>query len=144
MPTHAETRTLPYSPEQMFKLVADVEHYPEFLPWCTAIRVQHRKADVIHADMMIGFKMFREKFTTEVQLTPHQRIDVSYSNGPFKYLNNFWIFEPTQDGGCKIDFYIEFEFRSIILQKTIGIVFNEAVQKMINAFEVRAEKIYAS
>jgi len=142
MPTHAEKRTLAYTPEQMFDLVADVERYPEFLPWCTAVRIHHRKGNEIMSDMVIGFKMFREKFTTRVLLHPSRRIDVEYTNGPFKYLNNHWIFEPAPDGGCTVDFYIKFEFKSKILQSAIGLVFNEAVQKMISAFESRAKSIY--
>jgi coenzyme Q-binding protein COQ10 len=99
---------------------------------------------MINADMIIGFKVFREKFTTRVTLNPPRRIDVEYLDGPFKYLNNHWIFKPIDDGACEIDFYVDFEFKSILLQKAIGAVFNEAVQKMINAFEARAHRIYGN
>lgn len=141
MPTHAEKRHLPYPPGELYNLVADIEKYPQFLPWCAALRVKKRDKNQITADMVIGFKMFRESFTTRVTLTPETRVDVEYLNGPFKYLNNHWIFEPGEDGGCIIDFYIDFEFRSALLQKAIGVVFNEAVGKMINAFESRAHKV---
>jgi len=145
MPTHAEKRYLPYPPEDLYALVADIEKYPEFLPWCIALRIRSREENVLNSDMMIGFKIFREKFTTRVTLqpdyTPNPRIDVEYLNGPFKYLNNHWIFEEGEQGGCVIDFYVDFEFRSPLLQKAIGVVFNEAVGKMINAFEVRADKL---
>jgi coenzyme Q-binding protein COQ10 len=141
MPTHAEKRHLPYPPGDLYALVADIEEYPEFLPWCAALRIKKRDGNQITADMVIGFKMFRERFTTRVTLTPETRVDVEYLNGPFKYLNNHWIFEAAEDGGCTIDFYIDFEFRSALLQKAIGVVFNEAVGKMINAFETRAHKV---
>jgi len=141
MPTHAEKRYLPYPPTDLYDLVADIEKYPEFLPWCMALRVRNRDGNVLSSDMVIGFKMFRESFTTRVTLNPSHRIDVEYLNGPFRYLNNHWIFEDGENGGCVIDFYVDFEFRSILLQKAIGVVFNEAVTKMINAFEVRADNV---
>lgn len=144
MPTHAEKRQLPYPPEDLYALVSDIERYPVFLPWCIGLRVRKREAHVITADMIIGFKVFREKFTTRVTLDPKTRIDVEYLNGPFKYLNNHWIFNPVGEGGCEIDFFVDFEFKSLILQKAIGVVFNEAVQKMIDAFEARAHQIYGS
>jgi coenzyme Q-binding protein COQ10 len=144
MPTHAETKVLPYTPEQLFKLVASVETYPEFLPWCVGARIKERSETFIAADLVIGFKMFREHFTSHVTLdqdTP--RIDVEYKDGPFKYLNNHWVFMPHPDG-CEIDFFVDFEFKSMILQKTIGLLFNEAVQRMITAFEHRAHALYGS
>ena len=146
MPTHAEKKRLPHAPEQMFELVLDVEKYPEFLPWCVATRVRSRESgedgETIVADMVIGYKMFRERFTSKVVLNrPGLRIDVAYSEGPFKYLNNHWVFE--KDGeGTIVDFYVDFEFRSRILQKLIGTVFNEAVKIMVHAFEKRAIKTY--
>jgi coenzyme Q-binding protein COQ10 len=143
MPTHAEKRLLPFTHEKLYNLVSDVEKYPDFLPWCIALRVRSREVNMINADMIIGFKVFREKFSTRVTLNPPRRIDVEYLDGPFKYLNNHWIFKPI-DGACEIDFYVDFEFKSILLQKAIGAVFNEAVQKMINAFEARAHRIYGN
>ena len=142
MPTHAEQRILPHTREQLFELVSDIEKYPDFLPWCIATRVRQQTEDTSISDMVIGFKMFREKFTTKVVLRRPGRIDVSYFEGPFKYLNNHWIFEPHGNGACLIDFYVDFEFRSKILQATIGTVFNEAVRRMISAFEKRADKLY--
>ncbi len=94
MPTHAEKRVLPHTPERLFELVADVDRYDEFLPWCRAARVTKREGNVIHADLVIGFKMFREKFSSKVTLSRPDRIDVEYSHGPFKYLNNHWKFIP--------------------------------------------------
>ena len=171
MPTHAEKRRMPHSPEEMFALVADIDKYPEFLPWCVGTRITSRKGEVVLADMVIGYKMFREKFTSRVTLypestdrevrsttdeytpvergaateggtTPTPRIDVQYMDGPFKYLNNHWIFLPEPDGTCTVDFYVDFEFRSKLLQKMIGAVFNEAVKIMVHAFEKRADTIY--
>ena len=143
MATHAERRALPYTPEQMYALVADVGRYPEFLPWCRAARVTLRDGDVLHADLVIGFKIFRERFTSKVTLSPPDRIHVEYIKGPMRHLNNHWRFEP-HDKGCIIDFYVDFEFRSALLQGAIGLLFNEAVRRMVAAFETRAKALYGS
>jgi coenzyme Q-binding protein COQ10 len=142
MPTHAERRALPYTPEQLFDIVADIERYPEFLPWCVATRVSAREGNVITADVVIGFKMFRERFTTRDVLDRPRRIDVSYREGPFKYLNNHWLFEPEGEGACAVDFYIDFEFKTRLLQMAMGRLFNEAVKVMVSAFEKRARAIH--
>lgn len=142
MPTHAEKRVLPFSPEQMFDLVADVERYPEFLPWCVAARVRDHDGNAFIADMVIGFKMFRERFTTKDVLDRPRRIDVTYFEGPFKHLNNHWVFESDGAGGCRIDFYIDFEFHSRLLQRVIGALFNEAVRILVSSFEKRAIALY--
>ena len=145
MPTHAEKKRLPYTPAEMFDLVADIEKYPEFLPWCVGTRIRSREGNLVVADMIIGYKMFRERFTSRVTLDRPDRIDVEYSEGPFKYLQNHWIFEPDGPGneqGTCIDFFVDFEFKSRILQAMIGVVFGEAVRIMVNAFERRAETIY--
>lgn len=143
MPTHAEKRIVPYTPEQIFDLVADVERYPEFLPWCVATRVRRREGpNSFVADLVIGFKVFRERFTSTVGLTRPHRIDVVYREGPFYHLTNHWVFEKDDVGNCIIDFYIDFEFRSRTMQKIIGSLFNQAVQRMVGAFEKRARAIY--
>jgi len=142
MPTHAERRRLPYKPEQLFDLVADIERYPEFLPWCVGARVRERKGNAIIGDLIIGYRMVRERFTSNIVLARPGHIDVSYSEGPFRYLTNHWEFEPEPDGGCTIDFYVDFEFRSRVLQKIIEVLFNEAVRRMVGAFEARARKLY--
>lgn len=145
MPTHAEKRALPYSPEEMYRLVADVDRYPEFLPWCLGARIRKREGAIFWADLVIGFKMVRERFTSRVELNPEgRRIDVSYTEGPFKYLNNHWIFEPGPDGGTVIDFYVDFEFRNRVLQSIMGALFGEAVARMVAAFEKRAHDLYGS
>jgi coenzyme Q-binding protein COQ10 len=143
MPTHAEKRDLPYRPEQLFDLVADIERYPEFLPWCVAARIRSREGDIIVADLVIGFKMIRERFTSIVKPDrAGHRIDVSYAEGPFRYLNNHWKFLPEGESRTRVDFFVDFEFRSILLQKVIGALFNEAVRRMVAAFEHRAQQLY--
>jgi len=145
MPTYAEKRTLPYRPGQLFDLVADIERYPEFLPWCVGSRVTRRDGNIIWGDLMVGFKVFRESFTSKVTLNRPDRIDVQYINGPFRYLNNHWLFHP-EDGGqaTTIEFYIDFEFHSRVLQAVVQTAFNEAVRRMVHAFERRAGEIYGS
>jgi coenzyme Q-binding protein COQ10 len=141
MPRHEEKRVLPYSQDQLFQLVADVERYPDFLPWCVASRIKKRDGAVFFADLVIGFKMVRERFTSKVTLTEPDRVDVTYTDGPFHHLVNHWIFNP-QDGGTEIDFFVDFEFRSKLLQTLIGPLFGEAVKMMVSAFEKRAKQLY--
>ena len=142
MPTHHETRFLTQTAEQLFDLVSDVDDYPNFLPWCVGLRVTSRDDNEIRADMVVGFKMLREKFTSRVTLTPKERIDVEYLDGPFRYLENRWLFID-KDGGCEIDFFIDFEFRSRLLRKIMEPLFHEAVRRMVRAFEKRATERYA-
>ncbi|NQV83158.1 MAG: type II toxin-antitoxin system RatA family toxin [Rhodospirillales bacterium] len=146
MPTHAEKRLIHHAPQQMFDLVADIEKYPEFLPWCVATRIREKGqedgTDMLIADMVIGYKVFREKFSTKVLCQAPQRIDVTYFDGPFKYLTNHWVFEAQGNDACMIDFYVDFEFKSRFFQAAIGTVFNEAVKRMIQAFEKRADALY--
>jgi coenzyme Q-binding protein COQ10 len=146
MPTHVEKRHLPYTKEQIYGVVADVERYPEFLPWCSACRIRKRESDgrTFYADMVVSFKMFRERFTSKVTPHPTELIEVEYIDGPFRYLINRWHFADAKDGGCILDFYIDFEFRSRILQKVIGLVFSEAVQRMVRAFELRLRTLYGA
>ncbi|MEY4860206.1 MAG: hypothetical protein RLZZ235_2373, partial [Pseudomonadota bacterium] len=141
MPTHAEKKVLRYSQEQLFDMVADVARYPEFLPWCVGARVLSRDEQVLVADLTIGFRMFRETFRSRVGLNKPGHIHVTYENGPFRYLNNHWRFTPVA-GGTEVDFFVDFEFRSRILQVAIGVVFNEAVRLMVRAFERRALHLY--
>jgi coenzyme Q-binding protein COQ10 len=142
MQSHAEKKHLPHTSEQMFQLVSDVEKYSEFLPWCISTRIRSQEGNELIADMVIGYKMFREGFTSKVTLTKPKRIDVTYSHGPFKYLYNHWIFKSEPDGSCIVDFYVEFEFRSYLMEKIIGVVFNEAVKKMVHSFEKRAISVF--
>tara|TARA_R110002094_G_scaffold77765_3_gene84236 strand:+ start:1100 stop:1552 length:453 start_codon:yes stop_codon:yes gene_type:complete len=146
MPTHSETKELPYSADQMYALVADVAKYPQFLPWTAAARV--RRDDVVgdhrvmEADLVISFKVFRERFTSRVLLWPETRkIDTTYLDGPFRHMVSNWHFEDA-DQGCLVHFHVDFEFRNAILQGIIGMVFNEAMQRVVRAFEARAHDLY--
>ncbi len=141
MPTHAEKRLLRYTPEQLFDLVADVRRYPEFLPWCVGARVISRNENELVADLTIGFKLFRETFRSHVTLERPHHVHVRYLNGPFRYLNNHWRFNAVP-GGTEVDFFVDFEFHSRLLQAVIGTVFNEAVRLMVRAFERRAMQMY--
>ena len=143
MPVHAERKLLPYAPEQMWDLVADVDRYPQFLPWCAGAKVRSRSETELVADLTIGFGPFRESFTSRVTLDRPHRVQVKYENGPFRYLNNQWLFEPDPKG-CRVSFFVDFEFRSKLLQRAIGVVFNEAVRLMVNAFLKRARDIYGT
>jgi coenzyme Q-binding protein COQ10 len=142
MPEHRESRVLPYTQAQMFDLVADVEHYPQFLPWCVACRITSRPSPTeFTADLAVGFKMVREQFSSRVTLTPSSHIVVQYLKGPFQYLRNEWTFTPEGEG-VRIDFFLNFEFRSRLLQALIGTLFEEAVRRMVAAFEARARQLY--
>ncbi len=146
MTTYTEKKLVPYSPPQLFALVADVAKYPSFLPWCVGARIRSHVGNDLVADLTIGFGPFRESFTSRVTLFPPDAtgncsIKVEYENGPFKYLHNRWHFAPHPEG-CMVDFYVDFEFRNFVLQKAIGAVFTEAVRLMVNAFLKRARTVY--
>ncbi len=141
MPTHAERRVIAYSAEQLFDLVADVESYPKFLPWCAGSRLISRTDDQLLSDLTIGFGPFRETFTSRVELDRPRTVKVHYERGPFRYLNNVWTFTP-DPRGCLVNFRVEFEFKSRMLRAAIGVVFNEAVKLMVGAFLKRARDIY--
>ena len=144
MPRHAETRRLPYSPEQMFDLVADVARYGEFLPWVAAVRVRSDSPTEMVADLVVGFKALREKFTSRVEKQRPERIHVDYLEGPLEHLRNDWSFRPDGAGGCMVDFAVDFAFRSRIFEAIAGQVFDRALRKMIGAFETRADALYGS
>ena len=142
---HHETRVVAYSADQMFDLVADVARYPEFLPWVTAARIKTRSDDGFVADVLVGFKSFREKFTSRVILDrPSHTIVAAYLEGPFRHLTNRWRFETNAGGGCTIDFDIDFEFKLRLLERLIGSLFDRAVMKMTDAFETRAAALYGN
>ena len=147
MPEHKENRVVVYSAKQMYDLVADVESYPEFLPWCAAARINSVISDspkeVISADLVISFKVFRERFCSEVKLNQNElSIQTKYLDGPFKYMNSTWNFNDCPEG-CIVNFFVDFEFKNKILQSIIGIVFNEAMQRVVRAFEKRAKELYS-
>ncbi len=141
MPRHAETRQLPYSAEQMFDLVADIGRYDEFLPWVQAMRIVSHEGNIVTADMIVGFKMVRERFTSRVTLDRPGHIHVEYLNGPLKYLRNEWTFRDTPTG-CEIDFLVDFEFRNRMFETLAGMFFGEAFKRMVGAFETRAAVVY--
>ncbi|MEO0654219.1 MAG: type II toxin-antitoxin system RatA family toxin [Pseudomonadota bacterium] len=146
MPTHSETRSLPYTAQQMYDLVADVAKYPEFIPWCAAARIRSvtpkGAAQVMAADLVISFKVFRERFGSRVVLHPAEsRIDTDYLDGPFRHMHSTWAFRDI-DGGCEVDFFVDFEFKNAILQSVIGVVFNDAMLRIVRAFERRAQALY--
>ena len=142
MPTHRETRVLPYTPEQVYDLVADIARYPEFLPWVRATRVTSNDGHLLVADMVIGFKMVRERFTSRVRLDRPHTLRVDYVSGPLKRLTNEWRFTP--DGrGCRVDFAVDFEFSSRTFERLAGAFFGEAFRRMVAAFEARAAALYA-
>lgn len=142
MPKHSETRQLPYTPEQMFDLVADVARYPEFLPWVTAIRVRSNSDTQMVADMIVGFKGLRETFASRVEKQRPGHIRVDYLEGPLKHLHNDWKFRPDGQGGCLVDFCVDFAFKNRVFEMLAGQVFDRALRKMINAFEERAARLY--
>jgi len=144
MPKHNETRALPYTPEQMYDLVADVGRYGEFLPWVSAIRVRSNSATQMVADMIVGFKGLRETFTSKVEKRRPNEIHVDYVDGPLKYLHNDWRFRPDGKGGCLVDFCVDFAFKNRVFEMLAGQVFDRALRKMIGAFETRAAALYGS
>ena len=141
MPKYAERRLLPFTDEQLFDLVADVERYPEFLPWCIAARVKRREGNVLSAELVIGFKFVRARYTSRIVLDRPRAIDVGYEEGPFRQLSNRWALTP-DPLGCWVDFFVDFEFRSKLLDRLIGPLFEEAVHRMVAAFENRATRLY--
>jgi coenzyme Q-binding protein COQ10 len=138
---HRETRIVPYPADLMYRVVAEVEHYPEFLPWVAGLRVKSRSEDMVMAEMLVGYGSFREKYTSRVTLDPqNRRIDVVQTEGPFRKLENHWRFTPA-DGGCEVDFAIDFAFRNRILGAVAGATFEKVLLKMTEAFEARAKTL---
>lgn len=141
MPRHNEQRLLPWTPEQLFDLVADVERYPEFLPWVAAIRVRERSEQELVADLSVGFRALRETFTSRVRLDRPDAIAVEYLSGPLKYLHNDWRFVP-ENGGTRLHFTVDFAFKSRLFERLAGAFFSDAFKRMVASFEARAEKLY--
>ncbi|MDX8352012.1 type II toxin-antitoxin system RatA family toxin [Cognatiyoonia sp. IB215182] len=146
MPSHSETKVLPYTAKQMYDLVADVANYPEFLPWTAAARIRstqdYGEKVVLLADLVISFKVFRERFGSRVTLWPGEnRIDTEYLDGPVRYLESQWQFKEV-DGGCEVSFAVDFEFKNRLLQGAANVFFNDAMQRVVRAFERRAAALY--
>ncbi len=144
MPRHTETRRLPYSPDQMFDLVADVARYGEFLPWVVAVRVRANSETEMLADLVVGFRALRERFTSRVEKQRPERIHVDYVEGPLEHLRNEWRFRPDGAGGCLVDFAVDFAFRNRLFEAIAGQMFDRALRKMIGAFEERAARLYGA
>lgn len=130
----------------MYDLVGDVAKYPEFLPWCAAARIRRTyeagEGQVMEADLVISFKVFRERFGSRVtRFDAKKKIDTEYLDGPFKYMRSDWQFEDVE-GGCNVSFHVDFEFKNAVLQGIIGVVFNEAMHRIVRAFEQRAADLY--
>ncbi len=142
MPRHSETRYLPYTPEQMFEMVADVARYDEFLPWVVAVRIRSSSETETVADLVVGFNAFKERFTSRVTKERPTAICVDYIEGPLKYLKNDWRFEPASDGGTEVFFSVDFAFRSRIFEALAGQMFDRALRRMTDAFERRAATLY--
>ena len=142
MPRHSETRHLPYTPEQLFDLVADVERYNEFLPWVVAVRIRSASDREIIADLVVGFSAFKERFTSRVVKHRPDRICVDYIEGPLKYLHNEWEFERAADGGTNLHFSVDFAFKSRLFETLAGQMFDRALRRMTGAFERRAAALY--
>jgi coenzyme Q-binding protein COQ10 len=138
---HRETRIVPYPVALMYRVVAEVEHYPQFLPWVAGLRVKSRTAEVVIAEMLVGYGGFREKYTSRVTLDALQhRIDVVQTDGPFRKLENHWVFTPVE-GGCEVDFAIDFAFKNRILGAVAGAAFEKVLMTMTQAFEARAKTL---
>jgi coenzyme Q-binding protein COQ10 len=145
MLSHIEQKTLSYTPQQMFDLVADVARYKEFLPWCVGSRINSRDSDdVFYADLIVGYKMIRERFSSKVVLENSNHITIEYLRGPLKHLTNHWRFSEAEDGGCVIDFSVEFEFQNKMLQGLAQVFFQEVITRMVGAFEARAHDVYGA
>ncbi len=142
MPRHSETRHLPYTPEQLFDLVADVGNYDEFLPWVVAVRIRSSSEQVTVADLIVGFSAFKERFTSRVVKERPTRICVDYVEGPLKYLHNEWTFDRAADGGTKVHFSVDFAFKSRLFESLAGQMFDRALRRMTGAFEQRAAALY--
>ncbi|PEQ11260.1 ubiquinone-binding protein [Novosphingobium sp. PC22D] len=142
MPGIHEVRQLPYSAEQMFDLVADVDRYPEFLPWVVATRVKSDSETEMIADMLVGFKALKEKFTSRVEKRRAEEIRVHYVDGPLKDLDNLWRFRALGENACEIEFDVDFAFRNPLFEKLAGQYFDRAFRKMVAAFEERAADLY--
>lgn len=144
MPKHNETRALPFTAAQMFDLVADVARYGEFLPWVAGVRIKSDSDSEMIADLLVGFKAIKEKFTSRVQKDRPHMIRVDYLDGPMKYLLNEWTFRDAPGGGCEVDFMVDFQFKSRVFESIAGQVFDRALMKMTDAFVARAEALYSS
>jgi coenzyme Q-binding protein COQ10 len=139
---HEERRIIKHTPSNLFKLVSDVKRYPEFLPWCLGARVKNNRKNNFEADLIIGFKIYKEIYSSEISLDNiNKKIIVNYKDGPFEYLENYWFFKDNKNG-CEVEFMVDFKFKSVFLQTLMETLFSEAVRRMVGAFEKRANELY--
>ena len=139
---HIERRILKHEPINLFNLVSDVKKYPEFLPWCLGARVKNFSQNMLDADLIIGFKIYKEVYSSQILLDyTNYKITVDYKDGPFQHLNNYWIFKDNPEG-CEVEFMVDFKFKSNFLQSIMETLFTEAVLRMVKAFENRADQLY--
>ena len=139
---YKESRVINHTPNNLFKLVSDVSNYPEFLPWCLGARIKNQDDNSFEADLIIGFKIYKEIYSSKIFLdNKNKKIDVKYKDGPFEHLENYWIFKKDKNG-CKVEFMVDFKFKSIFLQTIMETLFSEAVRRMVKAFETRANELY--
>ena len=144
MPRHSEKRVLPYTPEQLFDLVADVGRYQEFLPWVAATRIRANSETATVADLVVGFRALKETFTSKVRKRRPHEIEIDYVEGPLKHLHNSWRFAPAPGGGTEVDFCVDFAFRNRLFEALAGQMFDRALRRMIGAFEERAHALYGA
>ncbi len=135
-------KVLPYSQKRLFDIVADVQAYPDFLPWCQQSIIHSENDTEILADLVIGYGPLSERYTSKVMLTPNTRVDVDYQTGPFKYLDNYWVFKELGPNSTEVEFYIDFQFKSFLKQKAISAVFDKSKNSLMDAFEQRVQHIF--
>ena len=141
MPRHEEQKTLAYTPDELFSVVADVNDYPSFVPWCSGAHIRRENQQEIIADLEIGFALFRESFTSQVTLDRPRQVLVRAIEGPLEHLTNTWTFTLV-DGGTHVDFVIDFQFKSHLLDHVANDMFHEAATRMMSAFESRVHLVH--
>lgn len=142
MPSYAEQRRLAYTPEQLFDLAADVERYPEFLPWWIAARIGNRGLEAYHTEQVIGFRWIRVRFASRTVLHRPERIDVTSEEGPFRRFEIHWSFQPAPEGGCHVGFRLDVEPRSKLVYNLLSLLLGDAARRVVTSFEKRARQLY--
>lgn len=141
MPRIQLTDTVPFQAMQMYDLVLDVRRYPEFLPWCTKTRIFNEEEGQFVAELTISFRGMRESFQTVDRFVPGRKVEVKLRSGPFQHLENEWTFTPTPQG-TRVDFFIDFKFKSRLMNVTLGPIFTQVSKQMLEAFRNRAFALY--
>lgn len=143
MPSYREQKVLPYSPQQLFELVLDIEAYPQFLPWCVSAHISKREADALMAELTVGYQFFKDSFRSRVLFIADEWIKVQYLGGPLKDLETEWRFRPHVEG-CDLLFFIDFQFKESIFNQIVRFIFFDIAHQMVAAFEQRAHKLYGA